>query len=657
MPSPLPIDPADLDGSVKPTNDFFRFVNGNWMKNNPIPPEEARWGSFIVLRVIVEKQLKAILDELVASAPGSLGSVAQKVRDLYTVAIDTEKVNRLGIAPLSDIFASIDAVQNLDDLVRLVGSLQRQGISAWWTPAALQDEKNTEVVAFTLYQGGLGLPDRDYYLNDDEKSRDIRAKYISYMQNTFVSFGTLPANVEKISSSVMEIEAQLARASRTPVQLRDPEKNYNKTPFEGLNILAPHINWVRYCQGIMVAPPAYAIVGQPEFFAQADRLFESLSLEAHKDYLRWHVMNDLAGYLSEPLERARFDFYGPTFSGTKEMKARWRRALGVLNNLLDEAVAQLYVEKHFSPEAKRKVTDLVDHLTVALRARIEKLEWMSAETKEKALIKLAGFSKKLGYPNKWKDISGMKVAGTASYAENAIHAHEFEFDRLMKKIGQPVDRGEWYMSPQTVNACYQPTMNEILFPAAILQPPFFDPNADDAVNFGGIGSVIGHELTHGFDDQGGLYDEKGNLKNWWTEADKKSFDKRAAQLAEQFDTYEPLPGLHVNGKLTLGENIADLGGLLIAYDAMEIAFKEKAGPATTIDGLTPYQRFFISYAITERGHARDAYLRLLVQTDPHAPGEYRVNGPMSNLDIFYEAFRCEMGDGLWRSPEDRVKIW
>jgi putative endopeptidase len=655
MPPPLPIDPSDLDTSVKPGNDFFQFVNGRWIKGNPIPPEESRWGSFTILRVEVEKQLKAIIDELANAKDVPPGTIKQKVRDFYLTAMDTEKCDRLGVAPLAELFEKITAIKDVEDMVRITGYLQQKGTRTWWAPSVEQDEKNVEVMAFHIYQGGLGLPDRDYYLNDDEKSRTIREKYLAYMRALLLESGVITGDVADAIRSIVDIETELAKASMTRVELRDVEKLYNKMTFAAIAPLAPRVNWPAYFESLAVPTPEYAIVCQPIFLAAIDHIFETVPLETLKNYLRWHVINGMASYLTEAMEREQFDFYGKVFSGAKEMKPRPRRVIKVIDAVLEEAMAQLYVERHFSAEAKKKVSELVDHLTVAYRARIQALDWMSAETKEKALQKLATVSKKLGYPDGWRDLSGLTI-GTASYAENYMTAYAFEFDRHMKKIGEPVDRAEWYMPPQMVNACYQPTMNEILFPAAILQPPFFDPNADDAVNFGGIGSVIGHELTHGFDDQGALFDLKGNLNNWWTPEDKKRFDERTTHLAEQFNRYEILPGLHVNGKLTLGENIADLGGLLVAYDGLTLALQDAPGPET-IDGLTPHQRFFIGYAIAEREQAREEFVRLIVQTDPHSPHICRVNGPLSNMEEFYDAFACERGDGLWREPEDRVKIW
>ena len=466
-------------------------------------------------------------------------------------------------------------------------------------------------------------------------------------------------------------ETELAEVSMTRVELRDIEKQYNKmTPAEFAKI-TPHIDWQSYFSAAGIPMPASIIVCQPKFMELVDRQYATLPLENVKSYLRWYVLNGMASFLGENFEKRAFDFYGKTFGGAKEMKPRWRRVLHVVNAMLDEAVGKLYVEQHFSESAKERIKKLVDHLTEAYRVRIKNLEWMGEETKRKALDKLDTVTRKLAYPDVWKDISALAI-GTDSYAENYMRAYLFEFDRVMKKIGKSVDRTEWYMAPQTVNACYNPLMNEILFPAAILQPPFFYPDGDDPINFGGIGEVIGHELTHGFDDQGALFDAKGNLANWWTHEDKSRFDEQTERLIRQYNEYEPLPSLHVNGKLTLGENIADLGGLLIAYDGLTLALRDNPVAASegkdengngngdvgkSSDDLTSYQRFFISYAITERMKYREEALRLDVQVNPHAPPPYRVNGPLSNMQEFCEAFGCKPGDALWREPEERVKIW
>lgn len=675
---------------IKPTDDFFQYVNAEWNAANPIPPDESRWGSFNVLRVQVEEQLKQILDEIAArdNADGSAeptagipdGDVEQKIRDFYRSAMDIEKRNRLGAAPLGDIFKKINSVADATDLARIIGVLHRAGADPFWLTFVEQNEKQSEVMALHFWQGGLGLPDRDYYLTDDEKSRKIRADYLEYvgdmlhrvgLESDVTEDGLAPAP-ERIAAprtaadKILEIETRLAKASLTRVELRDVEKMYNKMIPAEFAALAPQISLPQYFEGINpVQPataaspakfaPAYFIVGQPQFFEAVSRIIAETPTGDLKIYLRWHVLNGFAKYLSEELEQRSFDFYARTFSGAKEMKPLWRRALKATDDALDELLGKLYVARHFSEDAKRKIKDLVEHLVQAYRARIERLDWMSPATKQKAIEKLGTVSRKLGYPDVWKDYRLLVVDPASSFAENVMRAHAFEFDRKLRQVGGSVDRGEWLMSPQTVNAYYMPPMNDIVFPAAILQPPFFDPAADDAMNFGGIGTVIGHELTHGFDDQGSRFDARGNLNEWWTPEDKARFDAKAAHLAEQFDTYEPLPGMHVNGKLTLGENIADLGGMIIAYDGLKLKLAE--APMAEEADLTPEQQFFINYAVTERGRSREELLRLYLQVDPHSPSEFRVNGPLSNMTEFYEAFGAKPGDKLWREEGDRVKIW
>jgi putative endopeptidase len=643
--------------TIKPGDDFFRFVNGKWIEENPIPPEESRWGSFFILRVEVEKQLKAIFDEIAIKDDIALDDNARKVRDFYRTGMDLERLDALKDSPLKDFFVAIDGVSDVAGLSALLGTLHRKGISAFWGCSIEQDLKDSGIMALYVGQDGLGLPDRDYYLTDDEKSRDIRKKYSSYADR-MLSLSEVIAAYHPMQQVFVDIETRLARASMTRVELRDVEKQYNKmTPAE-LAAISPRIDWSKYFEAALAPIPEYVIVCQPEFIKTVNAIFDEIPIDDIKAYLRWHVLNDAANFLSEDFSKEVFEFYGRTFGGATEMKPRWRRVLKVVDTMLDEAVGQLYVKKYFSEAAKQKVKDLVEHLIAAYKARIEKLDWMSAETKQKALAKLAAVTKKLGYPDKWKDFSALAI-DTDSYAQNSIRAHEFEFNRRIKKIGKPVDRAEWYMMPQEVNACYHPVMNEVLFPAAFLQPPFFDPNVDDAFNYGSIGTSIGHELTHGFDDQGALFDLHGNLENWWTKEDKERFDKKTAHLAEQFDAYEPLPGLHVNGKLTLGENIADLGGLVIAYDGLVLALggKEAMAKMPPVDGMDPFQRFFKGLAIAEREHLREEALRTRIQTDPHSPGIYRVNGPLSNAVEFYEAFDVKPGDGLYREESDRVKIW
>jgi putative endopeptidase len=662
MPSRSPINPKDFDITVKPTDDFFRFVNGKWLAANPIPPEESRWGSFDVLRREAEDQLKQILEEVAGTQELKEGGDERRIRDFYLTAMDAEKCNRLGVAPLAGMLKVSDDITDGATLARAIGQLHRWGIGAFWSPFVEQDEKQSEVMALHLYQGGLSLPDRDYYLNEDEKSKEIREKYLKYVGELSGSADSrLRGNdgggegIKMLAQTIIAIETRLAKCSRTRVELRDVEKQYNKMTSLELAAKTPNVFWREYFDGAAMPAPDYFIVGQPEFFEELNRMLAEIPLDDLKKYLRWQVLNGMTSCLSEEIETQAFDFYARTFRGTKEMKPRWQRVLNVMNGLLDEMLGKLYVKKHFSENAKKKVNALVDRLVAAYRVRVEKLDWMGAETKAKAQEKLGSFSRKLGYPDVWKDFAALTV-GTESYADNYLRACMFEFDRQMKKIGKPVDRTEWLMPPQMVNAYYMPPMNEIAFPAAILQPPFFDPDADDAVNFGGIGSVIGHELTHGFDDQGSLFDPHGNVKNWWTEEDKKRFDEKANRLAAQYDAFEPAPGVHVNGKLTLGENIADLGGAIIAYDALHLALAEKP-PTEKIDNMTPEQRFFVNFAVCERGQVREESLRTQLQTDPHSPSECRVNGPVSNFDEFHQAFDGKPGDKLWRDPDGRVKIW
>ncbi len=656
---------------VRPGEDFFGYVNAKWIAENPIPPDEARWGSFYVLRVDAEHKLKDILEDISRRDDGELSSEARKVRDFYRTGMDEARLAREGDAPLAPLLAEIAAMEDVGGLSRLLGRLHRMGIGAFWTAGVDQDVKRSEVMALYVSQGGLGLPDRDYYLKDDGTSAAIREGYARFAEGMIAaapSVGGIPG--APVPATCIAIETRLAAASMTRVELRDIEKQYNKMSPEELAGIVPSVDWDAYWAAAGMARPAYAIVCQPEFMKETERILKEMPLGDVKQYLRWRVLDDLANLLGEDFSRRTFEFYGRTFAGAKEMKPRWRRVLGTVNGMMDEALGKLYVERHFSEDAKRKIADLVEHLAAAYRGRIERLDWMGEETKTKAKAKLAAVTKKLGYPDKWKDYGPLEI-GTDSYAGNYMRAHAFEFDRQTRKIGGPVDRAEWHMPPQMVNAYYNPPMNEIVFPAAILQPPFFDPDADLGANYGGIGTVIGHELTHGFDDQGALFDLRGNLANWWTPEDKARFDAKTAKLASQYDAYEPLPGLHVNGKLTLGENIADLGGLVIAYDALRLALKDSPAPSGGAPSeaagtahadaprmhFDPYQRFFINYAITERGAVREESLRLQVQTDPHSPSQYRVNGPLSDMEEFYEAFDVKEGDALWRPEGDRVKIW
>jgi putative endopeptidase len=627
-------------------------VNAKWIEENPIPPEESRRGAFYDLRIEVETHLKEIMDEISSTDEAGLSENERKVRDFYRAGMDLEKLSILKDAPIKGLFAEIDGVEDVVGLSKLLGDLHRKGIDVFWGSSVEQDLKDSNTMAMYIGQSGLSLPDRDYYLADDEKSMEIRAKYSAYTDRMFAASPVLSA-YNPVAQVFINIETRLAKASMTRVELRDIERQYNKMTLAELAAISPLINWADYFGAAHVSTPAYAIIAQPEFIKEVNAILKEIPLGDIKAYLRWHTLNGAANFLDETFSQEVFDFYGRTFGGATEMKPRWRRVLGMVNGMLDEAVGQLYVKKHFSEDAKKKINVLVDKLTEAYRLRIEKLDWMSPETKEMALAKLAAVKRKLGYPDKWRDY-GVLAMDPDSYFENYLRAHMFEFDRLMGKLGKPVDRTEWYMEPQTVNACYNPLMNEVLFPAAFLQPPFFDPVADDATNFGAVGSTIGHELTHGFDDQGSQFDLNGNLVNWWTPEDKERFDRQTAHLAEQYDAYEVLPGVHVNGKLTLGENIADLGGLLIAYDGLAIALNGDAAKGVDKENA---QKFFIGYAITERSNSREETIRTQIKTDPHSPSIYRVNGIVSNMTEFYRAYDAAPGDKLFREESDRVKIW
>jgi putative endopeptidase len=503
-------------------------------------------------------------------------------------------------------------------------------------------------------QSGLGLPDRDDYFDDSSKAVRIREQYREHVAAMLKLLGPTDDSASQTVRAVMDIETELARASMTRVQLRDPEAQYNKMSLDELSSAAPNVPWVDYFQGLGIAQTGDIIVAQPLFLKAVSSLMAKTPIEDLRRYLEWCLIRSTAGFLSDGLAQKNFDFYGTVLNGQPEMKPREERVAMVIDDLLGEAIGQLYVERHFSPEAKRKINELVDHLFSAYRERIKGLDWMGPETKEKALVKLDRIARKLGYPDKWRDYGPLTVERD-SYLANWRRGYEFEFNRMVAKLGKPVDRNEWLMTPPTVNAYYHPVMNEIAFPAGIMQPPFFDPDADDAVNYGGIGAVIGHELTHGFDDEGGKFDADGNLKEWWTEEDRKRFEARAKKLAEQYSGYIAVDDVKVNGELTLGENIADLGGVVLAYDA----FREyqKGKPDDLIDGFTPDQRFFLGFAQTERMHARDDTARQLARTDPHSPSVYRVNGVVVNVDAFHDAFGTKPGDALYKEPEARIRIW
>ncbi|MBY0110486.1 M13 family metallopeptidase [Patescibacteria group bacterium] len=647
-------DNNDLNPKVRPQDDFYQYAAGGWLKRNPIPKHEARWGTFMVLRYDTEKKLKAILTDLLKTRSVKKGSPEQLIRDLYRSGMDLKRRNTLGARPLAPYLKEINAISSKEDLLKVLFSLHRLGVGVLFGAGIDQDSKESTKYIIHLYQDGLGMPDRDYYLKDDAESKRVRSAYVPHVAAMFRLIGKTTKESKLAAATVMRIETMLAEASMTKEDRRDADKVYHKKTLKELQTLAPHVEWKKYFTRLGAGELKSVIVMQPQFLTASTKLIGTLPLEDWKTYLTWHLVSDFAGALSTPFIKQSFSFYGTVLSGMKHMKPLWRQVLSAVNGNLGELLGRIYVKRHFSPIAKKKMNLLVDDLFTAYEARLKKLDWMSPATKKKALIKLRALNRKIGYPDKWKSFAGLVIRPN-DYAGNMVRVAEFIHRREMKKLKKPIDRTEWFMYPQTVNAYFAPNMNDIAFPAAILQPPFFDSNADDAINYGAIGSVIGHEITHGFDDQGSKYDEHGNLKSWWTKEDRKRFEKKAQVVIDQFNRYTVSDGVKVNGKLTLGENIADLGGIAIALDAFQLRLK-KTG-RKDIDGYTPEQRFFLGVTLFDRENTRPAFEKTHALTDPHSPPKFRINGPVSNIDAFYNAFGLKKGDGLYRAPQERAKIW
>ncbi|MCE1229786.1 MAG: M13 family metallopeptidase [Firmicutes bacterium] len=643
-----------LDPQVKPCEDFFQYAIGGWLKATPIPDDQVTWGAFNELFEANRATLKTILENA-AKAQAKPGTPLQKVGDFYASGMDLAAIEKAGLTPLKPSLGRLSAIKDLKGLAAEIGRLQVEGTSQSFSFAVGQDDKASDQYIAQFSQGGLGLPDRDYYTLGDARSQAIRAKYVEHVARMFELLGESKLLAKAHASIVMDFETRLAKASRTQVELRDPQANYHKMSPEALAKLAPDFAWASYFKAIGLPEQSAVLVRQPAFFEELGRMAKDVSLNQWKTYLRWHLVRSNAGELPDAFGTEGFAFYGQVLSGAKVRQDRWKRVQVATDGALGELVGQLFVEKAFSPEAKTKMLDLVDNLRAALKERIEKLSWMSDTTKEKALQKLAAFNVKIGYPDAWRHYEKLQVKRGA-YLANTVAASRFEFHRNVAKLGKPIDRNEWGMTPQTVNAYYDPSMNEIVFPAGILQPPFFDPKADDAVNYGGIGMVIGHEMTHGFDDQGRQYDAKGNLNDWWTADDAKAYAARTALVVKQANAFEALPGLTLNGELTLGENIADLGGLKIAFEALKKQWA-KTGKPGLIDGFTPEQRFFLGYAQAWRFQARPEAARMRVMTDPHSPARFRVNGPLANLPEFFEAFSCGEGAIMRRPADQRPSIW
>ncbi len=648
------INPANMDPNVKPGDNFYVYVNGGWMKTHPIPPEYSSYGAFTELYENNQKELKNLIDEISKKTDAKPGSVDQKIRDFFNSGMDTAQIDELGIKAIEPELKAINSIKSKKGVQMEIAELHTQGVHPLFYFYAGADEKNSSMEIANLYQGGLGLPDVDYYLKNDPTSKKIRKAYVAYITKMFELAGDKKAKAEKEAQEVMNLETRLAKISFTRLQRRTPEKNYNKMPVSELQKLSPSINWKGYFSNIGLKNPGEINVAQLPFFEKVSPLMKNLPLSQWKAYLKWTLLNDAAPFLSKPFELAHFDFYGKTLSGQQKMRPRWKRVLGATSSSLGEALGKLYVEKYFPPEAKKRMVKLVGNLRTAFGERIKKLDWMGEATKKKALEKLEAITVKVGYPDKWRDYSGLKVVPD-NYFQNIMNASKFSFEYNLNKVGKPVDKSEWGMTPQTVNAYYNPSNNEIVFPAGILQPPFFDKDADDAVNYGAIGVVIGHEMTHGFDDQGRKYDKNGNMNDWWTPEDVKRFKEKTAKLAEQYDHFTILDSLHVNGQLTMGENIADLGGLNISHDALKMALKGKH--PKPIDGFTADQRYFLSYAQIWRQNIRPKELEKRLKTDVHSPAEARVDIPPFNINVFYKDFDVKPGQKLYIAPKDRVKIW
>jgi putative endopeptidase len=651
----LPLDPANLDTSVKPNQNFYLFANGGWLKKNPIPPEYSRWGSFTELYDRNMNQLHDIVQSAANRKDAPKGSNEQLVGDFYFSGMDTSTIEKQGLEPLEPYFKKIDDIDNLEKLQRTVAELQRLGANVLFGFTSQQDYKNSEMMIAAVFQGGLGLPDRDYYTRSDDQSKELLNQYAKHVANMFQLLGDNAAKADSESKIVVDIEHRLAEASMTRVERRDPKATYHMMNVSQVSAMTPGFPWKTYLRYFDLPSVKRMNVAQPKFIEEVGKMLNEIPLGEWKVYLRWHLVHAMAPYLSTNFVDENFRFYGTVLTGTKQLLPRWKRVINTIDYEIGFALGKLYVQKYFSPQAKARAEKMVRNLESAFAERIKNLDWMSEATKKQALSKLKAIVNKIGYPNKWKSYKGLQI-DRGPYVLNVIRANEFNFDYNIKKIGKPVDRTEWEMTPPTVNAYYDPSMNEIVFPAGILQPPFFNPTADDAVNYGGMGAVIGHEMTHGFDDEGSQFDAKGNLKNWWTKSDAENFKKKAEVLVKQFDEYTVLDSIHVNGKLTEGENIADLGGLSIAYDAFEKTLNGKARPAN-IDGFTPEQRFFLAWAQMWRENDTPQALRLRITVDPHSPNEYRCNGPLSNFPPFYKAFNVKEGDPMYRPESDRAKIW
>ena len=649
------IDLQYIDDSVKPQDNFYNHINGKWLANTEIPADKGRYGSFDILVDNSQAQLRDIVEGL-QKAVDAADPDQQKIADLYSSFMDEAAVEQLGLKPLDAEFARIDAIKDKKEIPGLIAHLNQIGVSAPYTPQVHLDAKDSTKYVVDLGQDGLGMPDRDYYLQDDDKLKQARAAYGQHVEKMLGLAGDKDAT--KDAKNIVALETDLAKVQWTKVQNRDPVKTYNKVPFDKLAALAPGYDWKAYLTDSGVdGKTDYLVISQPSYITGFNQLLGKTPLPVWKSYFRWRLLSDYAPYLGKSFVDEHFAFYGTALRGIPQNKPRWKRGVAVVEEAIGEGLGKLYVAKYFPPESKARMDQLVQNLLAAYKADVDTLDWMSPETKQKAKDKLAKFTPKIGYPAKWRDYGALQIT-KGDLIGDVIRAQAFEYNRNLNKLGKPVDRGEWGMTPQTVNAYYNPEMNEIVFPAAILQPPFFNAKADDAVNYGGIGGVIGHEISHGFDDQGSQYDGDGNLLNspgWFTQADLDNFKSRTKALVAQYAAFEPVPGFHVNGELTLGENIADNSGIAIAYKAYKLSLGGKDAPV--IDGLTGDQRFFAGWAQVWRGKARENEEIVRLKSDPHSPSAIRGTVPEMNQAAFYQAWDIKEGDKMYLAPDKRVTLW
>lgn len=644
------VEKENFSKTLKASEDFFRFVNENWLETTDIPGDQSNYGAFTALDIETKAAIRAIIEEASLSADAS--AEAKQVGNFFKSYIDIDARNKAGIVPIKPWLTKIAAVGTREDLMRVAGELSVMGIPSFFAAGIDVDDRRSDQYAVYVYQDGTTLPDRDYYLESDPEWVARREKYEGFIKDMLGKIGW--ENAQTQAAKILQLETAFAKVQWDKVSLRDPIKRYNKTSVADFASKTKGLQWSTYAQAVGLGQIQELIVGQPSFFEEAQEIIAQTDLDVLKAYLAFQTIDTFAPVMTQELEKLHFDFHKTVLSGVEQQEPLWRRGVDACNALLGMPVGKLYVEKHFSPKAKEKMNQLVGNLLIAFENRIDSLEWMGNGTKAQAKEKLKLFTPKIGYPDKWKDYSSVRIDAT-DVVSNIARLAEFEHFYALNKLGKPIDKTEWFMPPQTVNAYYNPSMNEIVFPAAILQPPFFNLQADDAINYGGIGAVIGHEISHGFDDSGSKYDGKGNLRNWWTENDQNEFVKRSDQLVKQYDQYQPLPGINLNGKFTLGENIGDLGGLSVAYTAYKLSLAGQKSPS--MDGFTGEQRFFIGWGQVWRRKYREAEMRKRIKTDPHSPSQYRCNGIVSNLDAYYEAFGVEPGSPMYIEPTKRVRIW